>query len=48
MTKCDKEGQPEHDPRTRKRIKVDTTIARHTQQLGHNVICQCVLACEGI
>ncbi len=32
----------------RSRIEVDTTHARHTRQLGHNILCQCVSACKGI
>ena len=48
MAECDKEGQPEHNARTRRRIMVGTTHARHMQQLGQNVLCQCISACKGI
>ena len=45
---CDKEGQPDHSARMLRRIMVGTTHARHMQQLGYNVLFQCISACKGI
>ena len=33
MAECDKEGQPDHSARMRRRIMVGTTHAQHMQQL---------------